>query len=232
MIMGSKKIIYLFLNCFSTFHNTSIYGFSVFFSREFGFPSMDRVFEYDPSLFFSFQTSYNLPNFHDFRELEDHFVWIDQNPPSCNGFVSVVNDYPDSFDHVTATEQHLTATELPFGGGGFSDNILSVMSDVFSDSWRRRRRRHEDGRKLQQSSRSKMGALEMEDIKKHFNVPITRAAKELNVGLTVLKKRCRELKITRWPHRKIKSLKALISNAKVRTYSTNSELKLLLVNGD
>ncbi|RAL46450.1 hypothetical protein DM860_004729 [Cuscuta australis] len=45
-------------------------------------------------------------------------------------------------------------------------------------------------------------------------MPITRAAKELKVGLTALKKRCRELNISRWPHRKIKSLRSLIHNAK------------------
>ncbi|XP_028806660.1 protein RKD4-like [Neltuma alba] len=56
--------------------------------------------------------------------------------------------------------------------------------------------------------------LELDDIRKYFHVPITKAAKELNVGLTLLKRRCRELNITRWPHRKIKSLKTLIDNVK------------------
>ena len=74
-------------------------------------------------------------------------------------------------------------------GGGFS-NLESVLNGGFLGSWK-----HEDGRK--QSSRSKIAALEMEDIKKHFNVPIIRAAKELNVGLTVSKKRCIEINITR-----------------------------------
>jgi hypothetical protein len=32
------------------------------------------------------------------------------------------------------------------------------------------------------------------------------------VGVTVLKKRCRELGIARWPHRKVKSLNTLIEN--------------------
>ncbi|KAF3538717.1 hypothetical protein F2Q69_00019749, partial [Brassica cretica] len=52
--------------------------------------------------------------------------------------------------------------------------------------------------------------LEMAEIKKFFDRPIKNAAKELNVGLTVLKKRCRELGIHRWPHRKLKSLNSLI----------------------
>jgi len=58
-------------------------------------------------------------------------------------------------------------------------------------------------------------ALEFEEIKKHFDVPINEAAKQMNVGLTMLKTRCRELNIMRWPHRKLKSLQLLIDNVKV-----------------
>lgn len=65
------------------------------------------------------------------------------------------------------------------------------------------------------NGRQKSSALQLEEIQKYFDFPITRAAKELNVGLTVLKKRCRELNIARWPHRKIKSLNSLIHNVKV-----------------
>ncbi|KAF0935216.1 hypothetical protein E2562_031253 [Oryza meyeriana var. granulata] len=43
-------------------------------------------------------------------------------------------------------------------------------------------------------------------------MPIKQAAQELNVGLTLLKKRCRVLGIPRWPHRKVKSLETLIKN--------------------
>jgi hypothetical protein len=50
-------------------------------------------------------------------------------------------------------------------------------------------------------------------------MPITRAAREMNVGLTVLKKRYRELGIARWPHRKMKSLKSLILNVQVTRLS-------------
>ncbi|KAK6936671.1 RWP-RK domain [Dillenia turbinata] len=71
---------------------------------------------------------------------------------------------------------------------------------------------HEEKRKLR--LRSKCGRLDWDEIQKYFDVPISTAAKNLNVGLTVLKKRCRELNITRWPHRKIKSLKSLIHNVK------------------
>ncbi|KAF7147748.1 hypothetical protein RHSIM_Rhsim03G0209600 [Rhododendron simsii] len=74
-----------------------------------------------------------------------------------------------------------------------------------------------EGERIRQTSggmRAKSAPLELDEIKKYFDVPITKAAKELKVGLTVLKKRCRELNIMRWPHRKIKSLKSLIHNVK------------------
>ena len=58
-------------------------------------------------------------------------------------------------------------------------------------------------------------ALSKEIISQYFYMPITKAAKELNVGLTLLKKRCRELGIQRWPHRKLMSLQTLIKNVQV-----------------
>ena len=57
-----------------------------------------------------------------------------------------------------------------------------------------------------------------EELRKYFYMPITKAAREMNVGLTVLKKRCRELGVARWPHRKMKSLRALILNIQVPYY--------------
>ncbi|CAI9757543.1 unnamed protein product [Fraxinus pennsylvanica] len=54
--------------------------------------------------------------------------------------------------------------------------------------------------------------LSRETISQYFYMPITQAARELNVGLTLLKKRCRELGIRRWPHRKLMSLQTLIKN--------------------
>ncbi|KAJ4845281.1 hypothetical protein Tsubulata_015089, partial [Turnera subulata] len=62
--------------------------------------------------------------------------------------------------------------------------------------------------------RKRSEVLELEEIQKHFNMPITKAAREMKIGLTLLKKRCRELNIMRWPHRKIKSLNSLINSFK------------------
>ena len=63
--------------------------------------------------------------------------------------------------------------------------------------------------------KTRLDHIGFDELRKYFYMPITRAARELNVGLTVLKKRCRELGIARWPHRKMKSLKSLILNVQV-----------------
>ncbi|PIN06874.1 hypothetical protein CDL12_20562 [Handroanthus impetiginosus] len=62
------------------------------------------------------------------------------------------------------------------------------------------------------NSSSSSKKLSRKTISQYFYMPITQAAKELNVGLTLLKKRCRELGIWRWPHRKLMSLQTLINN--------------------
>ncbi|KAF8775545.1 hypothetical protein HU200_004487 [Digitaria exilis] len=41
--------------------------------------------------------------------------------------------------------------------------------------------------------------LTFELVSRHFCMPIKQAARELSVGVTVLKKRCRQLGIPRWP---------------------------------
>jgi hypothetical protein len=67
------------------------------------------------------------------------------------------------------------------------------------------------------AGKTRLDHIGFEEIRKYFYMPITRAAREMKVGLTVLKKRCRELGIVRWPHRKMKSLRALILNVQVIT---------------
>jgi RWP-RK domain len=47
-----------------------------------------------------------------------------------------------------------------------------------------------------------------------YDQPISKAAKVLGVGVTVLKKRCRFLKIGRWPFRKLLSLDHMLGSLK------------------
>ncbi|KAG8076364.1 hypothetical protein GUJ93_ZPchr0006g41930 [Zizania palustris] len=74
-------------------------------------------------------------------------------------------------------------------------------------------------------------SLTFELVSRYFYMPITQAARELNVGLTLLKKRCRQLGIPRWPHRKMKSLQALIDNVQAlqEASKTNGEEQLRML---
>lgn len=78
-----------------------------------------------------------------------------------------------------------------------------------------------EDRKVKRSCREERSSstklLSRKTISQYFYMPITQAARELNVGLTLLKKRCRELGIRRWPHRKLMSLQTLINNVQVRS---------------
>ncbi|GJN18666.1 hypothetical protein PR202_gb05849 [Eleusine coracana subsp. coracana] len=75
-----------------------------------------------------------------------------------------------------------------------------------------RMRRSSGNRSVTVAGKTRLDHIGLDEIRKYFYMPITKAAREMNVGLTVLKKRCRELGVARWPHRKMKSLRALILN--------------------
>ncbi|XP_062074862.1 protein RKD4 [Humulus lupulus] len=82
------------------------------------------------------------------------------------------------------------------------------------------------GNSNNKSKKKKVVELELDVIQKYFNVPIKEAAMELGIGVTRLKKRCRELNIMRWPHRKLKSLKYLLKNVKKMGLSSNEIMML------
>ncbi|WCJ35935.1 RWP-RK domain-containing protein [Euphorbia peplus] len=90
------------------------------------------------------------------------------------------------------------------------------------------RREEEEKRVVIREEKGTSKGLTKEAISKYFYMPITQAAKELNVGLTLLKKRCRELGIQRWPHRKLMSIQTLIKNVQEmkRVEGEGSEGKL------
>ena len=75
----------------------------------------------------------------------------------------------------------------------------------------------ESGKEMRKDYLKGEACLSRNTISKYFYMPIAQAARELNVGLTYLKRRCRELGIQRWPHRKLMSLQTLIKNVQVRT---------------
>lgn len=181
-----------------------------------------------PELPYQFDQNYNLPSSIDqLQEFEDYFSTggggnmfsqVNGNFSSsylndCNELETLVLDQspqkctlsPNCFDHV-----HNIADLTNY------DMINGVLPNLSEQRISSFRNKQEEILKWKISSeRKKCSGIELDEIQKHFGVPIAQAAKELKVGLTVLKKRCRELNITRWPHRKIKSLKSLITNVKV-----------------
>lgn len=75
--------------------------------------------------------------------------------------------------------------------------------------------------KKKRAATEDVARIALEDLSKYFNLPIVEASKNLKVGLTVLKRKCREFGIPRWPHRKIKSLDSLIRDLQVLSLLSN-----------
>lgn len=70
-------------------------------------------------------------------------------------------------------------------------------------------------KKKKRAASKDIARIALSDLAKYFDLPIVEASRNLKVGLTVLKKKCREFGIPRWPHRKIKSLDGLIRDLQV-----------------
>lgn len=54
--------------------------------------------------------------------------------------------------------------------------------------------------------------ITLTDLQDVYHLPISNAAKKFDIGLTLLKKRCRELGLRRWPYRKLKSMDKLLQS--------------------
>ncbi|KAJ8621827.1 hypothetical protein MRB53_030356 [Persea americana] len=147
-----------------------------------------------------------VPQYNGFEDCEDDFrMW-------CNNFRSLDEDGIMDMMPLTIINDSNQGND----GMGIEFNNKSIEVEQGSASWDSVSSRDEEKRthgkcigRLRSSN-----SIEFDDIKKYFYVPITQAAKELKVGLTVLKKRCRELGISRWPNRKMNSIRSLILNVK------------------
>ncbi|TYG76837.1 hypothetical protein ES288_D03G146700v1 [Gossypium darwinii] len=161
--------------------------------------------EFEVDSFYDFNSPALLPHpqadnlciqFMDFEEISSDFALFDQNEDIMVD-AKPIKAVVDSFDHHCGNITN---------SGGSSTEASRVIHEIeYGDS---------HGQKIRSFRRKRTASLEIDEIQKYFDFPISKAAKEMNVGLTLLKKRCRELNIMRWPHRKIKSLKSLIHNVK------------------
>ncbi|GJQ13893.1 hypothetical protein GpartN1_g5684.t1 [Galdieria partita] len=82
--------------------------------------------------------------------------------------------------------------------GGHHGHLLSVK-ERFPDLWKYGGL---DGR----FSSHRKDNIDLETLKSHFHLPMVEASKKLGVCVTVLKKICRRFGISRWPHRKLRSV--------------------------
>ncbi|CAL5030554.1 unnamed protein product [Urochloa decumbens] len=66
--------------------------------------------------------------------------------------------------------------------------------------------------KQPRANRKHIDSITLDEIAQYFHLPIREASKTLKIGVSILKRKCRNYGIPRWPHRKIKSLDSLISD--------------------
>ncbi|KAM7480025.1 hypothetical protein LguiA_028238 [Lonicera macranthoides] len=140
----------------------------------------------------------------DLEPIQNHNKVWNELMKNGNGLVEAQNHPPSVEDNNYETNSNNNKSS--------GENITSSNGggeEYYSLELERRRRRSSVVNNGLLSSRL---TLSRERISNCFYMPITQAAKELNVGLTLLKKRCRELGIRRWPHRKLMSLQTLINN--------------------
>ncbi|KAF3330934.1 Protein RKD5 [Carex littledalei] len=85
--------------------------------------------------------------------------------------------------------------------------------------------------------RERTAKMQLEEIAKYFHLPLTEAAKELQICTSSLKAICRRYRIARWPQRKIKAIdnrilslkKDLKSHAGISNSSKRIEAKIRLL---
>ncbi|CAN1122972.1 Protein RKD4 [Linum perenne] len=69
--------------------------------------------------------------------------------------------------------------------------------------------------------RERAAKLKVKDLAEYFDYPIQKASEMLNLCCTVLKRKCRQEGVQRWPHRKVKSLKKQMEKVRAFMESNN-----------
>jgi hypothetical protein len=75
----------------------------------------------------------------------------------------------------------------------------------------------------------KREGISFEALSKFFHMPLVQTAKDFGVCATVLKKRCRELGIKRWPYRKVRSLNRSVDKTETNTDKTVLEAQITAI---
>ncbi|GMH21948.1 hypothetical protein Nepgr_023791 [Nepenthes gracilis] len=153
---------------------------------------LTECFPYDPLSSSSLDLESSFPN---------------QSIISQDAMTTFYGDYGYGFEILNGLEEEIRKkpTWLVYDEKNDEEKVGDELVEKMKKKKMRRQWKEEKGSNISK-------ALSREMISEFFYMPITQAAKELNVGLTLLKKRCRELGIRRWPHRKLASIQTLIKN--------------------
>ncbi|CAK9317330.1 unnamed protein product [Citrullus colocynthis] len=73
--------------------------------------------------------------------------------------------------------------------------------------------------------RQRAGRMTVNDLKEYLHLPISEAAKKMNLCLTVVKKICRRSGLRRWPYRKVKSYQRKMEALGARLGSRDAETR-------
>ncbi|XP_022143764.1 protein RKD1-like [Momordica charantia] len=73
--------------------------------------------------------------------------------------------------------------------------------------------------------RQRAGRMTVNDLKDYLHLPISEAAKKMNLCLTVVKKICRRSGLRRWPYRKVKSYQRKMGALGTRLRSRDAETR-------
>ncbi|GJW47620.1 RKD1-like protein [Tanacetum coccineum] len=129
--------------------------------------------------------------------LNDHYhVRYTDESMSCvygieNGFVSLENQDMSMFNTCGLVDENQPLMKA------YTKDTNVVGENMMNTQ----KRNHNEEMKVDNAkvdNASLRNMLSRETISEYFYMPIIQAAKELNIGLTMLKKRCRDLGIRRW----------------------------------
>lgn len=180
----------------SSFHNQIIY------------PTLNTTeYSFWSQLYGEFLSSYATNN--DGASLHTHFdpIWnfehnleglIGANardPLAMNGALTASNAIPIEEDITQAPKVAAVREDSTAVAEG------SMIETIISRKWRKTKRTFHDP-----------STISREMLSNYFHMSVYQAAKELRVGYTILKRRCEELGIFRWPHRQLVSLERLSEN--------------------
>uniref|UniRef100_A0ACD5UTE2 Uncharacterized protein n=1 Tax=Avena sativa TaxID=4498 RepID=A0ACD5UTE2_AVESA len=107
----------------------------------------------------------------------------------------------DSEEQLTSLDTKDKTSDEVDDSGSDEDEDLQSGEELPAPAQRRRR-----------ANRKHIASITLADIAQYFHLPIREASKILKIGVSILKRKCRQYGIPRWPHRKIKSLDSLIND--------------------